>query len=125
MSVDIKPQGPEFLPQKPFYNAKNKNVYSFGKSKMSRTMIQSEKEPLPGPGHYKSAKHLYLKKHPRCVIGSAKRVLGSSVKTTPGVGSYDVERILKNEKKKTGFSIGRKKRFKSLGVKITRKMSRK
>ena len=123
MSVEPNQCKTQYLPQRPFYHPKSKNTFSFGKSKLSRTLLTKDKQDLPGPGQYNSAKYLIKKKNPRCVIGSAKRVLGNRIKNTPGVGTYDVEKILKKQKKKAGFSIGRNRRFKSLGVRVIRNMS--
>lgn len=120
LSGDQTHQGPEFLPQKPFFNRKQKNAFSFGKSKLTRVLGESKKH-FPGPGQYNSSKFLQKKKHPRCVIGSAKRVLGRKENQTPGVGSYNTELAFKS--KKRGFSIGRRKRFKSVGVRLTRNTS--
>lgn len=123
MSVQANQCKTQYLPQRPFYHPKAKNTFSFGKSKLSRTLLDKDKKNLPGPGQYNSAKYLIKKKNPRCVIGSAKRVLGNKIINTPGVGTYDVEKILKKQKKKAGFSIGRNRRFKSLGVRVIRKMN--
>lgn len=87
-------------------------------------MIKEDKRVLPGPGHYNSTKLLLQKKHPRCVIGSAKRVLGNKVRKTPGVGSYNLSKYWSLKNKVGGFSMGKKKRFRSLGVRIIRKTSR-
>lgn len=83
-------------------------------------MIEKEKNNFPGPGQYNSTKFLEKKKYPRCVIGSAKREIGTKKNSTPGVGTYNTQKAFKS---KTGFSIGRRKRFKSLGVRLTRNMN--
>ena len=124
LSIDAKFPGREYLPQKKFYNPKNKNMFSFGKSKLSRTMMDEAKKTLPGPGQYNSTKFLIMKKNPRCVIGSAKRILGKKIENVPGVGTYNMNKYWNHRHKKTGFSIKRKKRFQSLGVRVNRKMSR-
>lgn len=102
-----------------------KNVFSFGKSKLNRTAINDDKRVMPGPGHYNSTKLLLQRKNPRCVIGSAKRVLGNRRKDTPGVGSYNLSKYWSLKNKTCGFSMTKKKRFRSLGVGLTRKMNRK
>lgn len=124
MSTEPSEGQTAFLPQKAFYNPRGKNAFSFGRSKLCRTLLGPEKQGLPGPGQYNSAKFLTKKKHPRCVIGSAKRVLGAQTKETPGVGAYDVTKASQDRRKRAGFSIGRNHRFKSLGVGVTRSTSR-
>lgn len=122
LSGESKLKGPGYLPQKPFYTKKTKNSYSFGKCQLSRTRIENKKMNFPGPGQYNSMKML-IKKHPRCVIGSAKRVLGPKYETTPGVGTYNTTKTIDLKKKRLGYSFGRRRRFKSLGVRLSRNMS--
>lgn len=124
--LSAKPEagGPDFLPQNSFLHKKFKNMFSFGRSKLSRTMVKDDQRALPGPGHYNSTKMLLQRKNPRCVIGSAKKTLGHRSEKTPGVGSYNLSKYWSLKNRPVGFSMAKKKRFRSTGVGLTRGTSR-